>query len=92
MTCSAAGEKIFNIRPYILRNYTYLKRRRRNFFGLMTPAPRFLSLPPGTGGGFQRGVFLCKTGFRGDWGDFGLSADGDAPPRYGGDFWGFRGE
>ena len=47
--------------------------------------------PPGTGG-ISEGSFSMKNqGSEGIGGIWGFSADGDAPPRYGGDFWGFGG-
>ena len=41
--------------------------------------------PPGTEG-------ISEGSSEGIGGILGFSADGDAPPRYGGDFWGFGGE
>ena len=84
MTCSAAGEKILGYTTVYTKKLYLFEAPQAKFFGLMTQAPTFSHDSPPVRRGIQRGVFHEKTGFRGDWGIFGFSADGDAPLRYGG--------
>ena len=70
MTCSAAGEKILGYTTVYTKKLYLFEAADEFFFGLMTPAPRFLSLPPRYGGEFRGEFFYVKPGFRGDWGDF----------------------
>jgi hypothetical protein len=93
MTCSAAGEKFFKYKTVYTKKLYLFEAPQAKFFGLMTQAPTFShDSPPRYGGEFRAEFFMKKQGSEGIGGIFGFSADGDAPLRYGGDFWGFGGD
>mgnify|MGYP003725063201 CR=1 FL=1 len=93
MTCSAAGEKILGYTTvYTKKLYLFEAPQAKFFWSYDTGSYVFTWLPPGTEG-ISEGNFSTKNqGSEGIGGILGFSADGDAPLRYGGDFWGFGGD